>query len=33
MLHGKDEAKKAENIARETFSDNSSGLNLAINKD
>ncbi len=28
MLHGKDEAKKAENIARETFSDNSSGSNL-----
>ena len=28
MLHGKDDAKKAENIARETFSDNSSGSNL-----
>ena len=28
MLHGEDEAKKAENIARETFSENSSGSNL-----
>ena len=28
MLHGKDDAKKAENIAIETFSDNSSGSNL-----
>ena len=28
MLHGKDEAKKAENIAKETFSENSSGSNL-----
>ena len=28
MLHGKNDAKKAENIARETFSDNSSGSNL-----
>ena len=28
MLHGKDEAKKAESIAKETFSENSSGSNL-----
>jgi len=28
MLHGKDEARKAENIAKETFSENSSGSNL-----
>ena len=28
MLHGKDEAKKAEHIAKETFSENSSGSNL-----
>ncbi len=28
MLHGKDEAKKAENIAKETFSENSTGSNL-----
>ena len=28
MLHGKEEAKKSEKIAKETFSENSSGLNL-----
>ena len=28
MLHGKKEAEKSEKIAKETFSDNSSGLNL-----
>ena len=28
MLHGKIEAEKSEKIAKETFSDNSSGLNL-----
>jgi len=28
MLHGKDEAKKAENIAKQTFSENSSGSHL-----
>jgi tyrosyl-tRNA synthetase len=28
MLHGKNEAKKSENIAKETFSENSSGSNL-----
>ncbi len=28
MLHGKKEAKKSEKIAKETFSDNSTGLNL-----
>ncbi len=28
ILHGKEEAKKAENIAKETFSENSSGSNL-----
>jgi len=28
MLHGKDEANNAENIAKETFSENSSGSNL-----
>ena len=28
MLHGKDEASNAESIARETFSENSSGSNL-----
>ncbi len=28
MLHGKDEAKKAENIAKETFSEKSTGSNL-----
>ena len=28
MLHGKDEAINAENIAKETFSENSSGSNL-----
>ena len=28
MLHGKKEAKNSEKIAKDTFSDNSSGLNL-----
>ena len=28
MLHGKEESKKSEKIAKETFSENSSGLNL-----
>jgi tyrosyl-tRNA synthetase len=28
MLHGKEKAKKSEKIAKETFSENSSGLNL-----